>query len=121
MQQHGQLLTHVADLLADRLKQLLWADALSNEGAKDLVKVLGVHPRHSGSPHAANVHKPQHNCAPSCPASAHTVHIPVMGFCYAGEIQVVSTSSTYWHSLINRHSRELVRHLFCQKLGSFLL
>ena len=57
MQEHRGLLMHVADLLADRLKQLLWADALSNEGAKDLVKVLGVHPRHSGSPHAAYVHK----------------------------------------------------------------
>ena len=54
------------------------------------------------------------------PPGTDTTQIPVMGFCYAGEVQVVSTSSAYWHSLIDRHSCELVSHLLCQKLGSFL-
>ena len=53
----GKWLTHVANLLADRVKQLVWADALSNKGAKDLIKVLGVHPRHSCGPHTAEAHK----------------------------------------------------------------
>lgn len=63
MQEHGEWLTHVADLLADRLEQLLGAYALSNEGAKNFVKVLGVHSRYSGSPDAAEVHNVQVNCA----------------------------------------------------------
>lgn len=46
-----------ANLLADRLKKLIWADSLSNEGAKDLVKVFGVHPRHLCGPYTAKVHK----------------------------------------------------------------
>ena len=53
----GKWLTHVAHLLANGLKQLVWADPLGNEGAKDLVKVLGVHPRHSCGPHTAEAHK----------------------------------------------------------------
>ena len=53
----GKWLTCVANLLANRVKKLVWADALSNEGAKDLVKVFGVHPRHPCGPHTAKVHK----------------------------------------------------------------
>lgn len=54
------------------------------------------------------------------PSGTVALQIPVMGFCYAGEVQVVSTSSAYWHSLVDRHSCELVSHFLCQKLGSFL-
>lgn len=54
----GVWLTHVADLLANRLEKGLWADSLSNEGAKDLIKVLGVHPRHPCGSNTAAVHKP---------------------------------------------------------------
>lgn len=113
-------LTHVADLLANRLKKLVLADALSNEGAKDLIKILGVHPRHPGSSHAAQVHKLSTGLLCCRPLSTDTLQIPVMGFCYAGKVQVVSTSSANRHSLIDRHSCQLVSHLLCQKLGSFL-
>lgn len=40
-------------LLADRLKQLIRRDALSNESRKDLIEVFGIHALHSCGPHAA--------------------------------------------------------------------